>query len=474
MKFLGRNREIALLRDWQNRTEHSYLTVIYGRRRIGKTRLVEEAFQDARMIKFEGLQGQPSSAQRQHFLNQLAEASGRHEYRLIKTSDWIELLRLLAEFTREQTRSQPLILFFDEFQWLAAERTRLVSSLKYVWDNLLSHQRVHLILCGSVSSFLVKKVLHSKALYGRIQLELPLQPLSVPEIQGVFRPQRSIREVIELYMVMGGVPQYLQMVDPTRSVRLNLERLCFSPNGYLLREFDRIFASHFGTSIHYRTVLSTLALKPYANRAQLQKACRLDSGGRLTQYLEDLELAGFVDCYNPVDKPLARRIKRYRIVDPYVSFYFRFIKPAQSKIQRLRGQPSLGQFVTEKKLAVWRGLAFEHVCQQHTDLIAEKLGFGAVSHQAGSWFSRGDNGSGSQIDLMFVRADRVITLCEIKFQDARIGKSVVAEIERKRTRFPNPKKMTVETVLISASGVTDELLKEGYFNRILELETLFA
>ena len=110
MKFLGRNREIALLRDWQNRTEHSYLTVIYGRRRIGKTRLVEEAFQDARMIKFEGLQGQPSSAQRQHFLNQLAEASGRHEYRLIKTSDWIELLRLLAEFTREQTRSQPLIL----------------------------------------------------------------------------------------------------------------------------------------------------------------------------------------------------------------------------------------------------------------------------------------------------------------------------------------------------------------------------
>ncbi len=475
MKFLGREREKVLLRDWVHRDDRACLGVIYGRRRVGKTRLVEEALGELEVLKFEGLEGRPSTVQQRQFLDRLAELTGRREYKLIKTSNWTDILVLLADYVASRSQEKPVVVFFDEFQWMAAGRTRLVSSLKYVWDNHFSAKgRVRLLLCGSVCSFLVKKVVRSRALYGRINLEIDLKPLRLPEIVEVFSPKRSLKEVVELYMALGGIPQYLQMVDPPESVRGSLERLCFSPNGYLTTEFERIFASHFGSNPICRRILLTLARKRSADREQLQSACGLASGGRITEYLEDLEMAGFLEHTRPVDKPNSMRRNRYRISDPYLLFYFRFIRPALRRIRQSDDKPVFSRYVTDRKYDAWRGAAFELVCHQHAGLVAEKLGFSAVSYEHGSWFSRSQRDGAAQIDLVFLRADRVATLCEIKFQDASIGTEVIAEVIRKKQAFPNPRRFTVELVLVTASPVTDALARERFFNRVLELDRLFG
>ncbi len=471
MEFMGRSEEISQLCNWNKSGRPAFLSVIYGRRRIGKTRLVEETFKKSRLLTFEGLEGQSTKEQQMQFLARLASISGRKEYQLIKSASWTEILILLSDYIGKR----PTIIFLDEFQWLAASRSKLVSSFKYVWDNYFcKNNNVHVILCGSVCSFLLKKVIRSKALYGRIDLEINLKPLQLPEIKNLFRPKRSLRDVVEMYMSLGGVPQYLKMVDPSLSVRANLENLCFSPNGYLVNEFERLFASHFGTNRHYRKILLILAKHSFATREELQKGCNLDSGGRITRYLEDLETAGFIERYVPVDKPSASKINRFRIVDPYLIFYFRFIQSALKKINQPGRSPNFSSFVPDKRYYVWCGQAFESLCLAHSHLISEKLGFSAVNYNYGSWFSRQPDYKGFQIDLMFLRDDRVITICEMKFQDAKIGKNIIPEIARKRSLLPNPKNFTIETVLITASPATKELINERYFNRILTLSQLFG
>ncbi len=473
MKFIGRDREQKLLRAWEKRLPEGQLSVIYGRRRIGKTRLVQEVFGNSRLLRFEGLEGQSTAAQQRHFLDQLASLTGRREYAAIRSANWTEILEFLADYVASEAKpSEPLILFFDEFQWMAADRVDLVSRLKFVWDNRLVGLPVHLILCGSVSSFLVRKVLHSKALYGRIHLEIHLRPLNLPEVVP-FMSRRSLREVVDLYMALGGVPQYLEMVDSAKSTLLNLHELCFSPHGFLVDEFERIFASHFGRNPHYQKIVATLARKPNASRDALTRACKLASGGSLTQYLDELELAGFIERYVPVGRPLDSRINRYRLSDPYLLFYFKFIRPVRKQIKAGQDLPA-SRFLPEKKLFPWRGIAFERLCLAHADLIAAKLGFSAVSYEAGSWFARADSSLGAQIDLMFIRADRVITLCEIKYRNGKIGKGAIAEVQTKVTTYPNRAGMSIEPVLISASQVTHDLTDEGYFVHVLSLEDLFG
>jgi AAA+ ATPase superfamily predicted ATPase len=467
-EFWGRERELATLRGWER--DRSLLVTIYGRRRVGKTRLVEEAFRGKALLAIEGIEGEGQAAQQRLVLTRMAEFFARPELRLVRPESWIDVLSLLSECLEQR----PCVVLLDEFQWLAAGRSRLVSHLKYAWDNFFTKKnRVLLILCGSISSFMVDRVLKSEALYGRVDLELHLQPLALGELRDYFASRRSTRELVELYMIVGGIPQYLKIVDRRRSVYLNIEQLCFTPNGYLVNEFDRLFASHFGTNRRYREILLSLARRGWADRDQLQKDCRLGSGGRISDYLENLELAGFVESYGPIDKPGAVRNLRYRLADQYLLFYFKFVHDRRNEIAGLRGPVPRSRLLPDKRYHAWRGLAFERVCYLHRQEIASKLGFGAVSYRAGSWFAKGAGGQRTQIDLLFARADGVTTLCEVKFTDAKVGLELIDEVGRKLEIFPNPRRRTIEKVLISASEPSRQLQDAGFFNRILGLDAFF-
>jgi len=473
MQFIGRQYERACLAEWEKRLPRGTLSVLHGRRRVGKTRLIKEVFRKHELLFFEGLEGQSTRVQQQHFLEQLSRQTRRKKYLKLRPENWSQSLDLLADYVAERAKKgKTTVVFLDEFQWMAANRVDLVTRLKFLWDSRLADLPVHLILCGSISSFMVRKVVRSKALYGRVHIEILLRPLTLPEIAPLFA-KRNLREVMELYMAIGGVPQYLEMVDPTKSFILNMLKLCFARHGYLVEEFERLFASHFGRNLHYRKILEDLGKYPNLSRDAIAKSCKLDTGGTLTQYLEELELGGFIERYVPVGRPLHSKILRYRMSDPYLLFYFRFIQPALKQIQTGKEQPTT-RYLPDKKLNPWRGLAFERLCLAHADLIAAKLGFSAVSYEYGSWFRRTDKDPGAQIDLLFTRADNVVNLCEIKYRSAKSGKSLIQEVQSKIDQYPASPQASVEPILITASEVTDSLRNEGFFTHILTLEDLFT
>ena len=472
--FVGRDGPLQALRRFAEHPEQSRLTAIYGRRRIGKTRLVREAYRDLPMLDFEGIEGATSAAQRAHFRNTLYRHSRLEAHRVAATSDWTDLLILLAEHVGQT----PCVIFFDEFQWMAAGRSELVSKLKYVWDNFLIRAPVHLVLCGSVSWFIVNKVIRSQALHGRIDEVIALGPLGFPETRAGFFAKRSAVEALEYYLVTGGVPRYLELYDPHRSVRLSLAALSFRPGGYFVDELERLFVSHFGKVRHYRRVVELLADRGLATRTQIGQHLGIGSGGRVSDLVENLCLAGFVEAYGSVHNPASTHLKRYRIADPYLRFYFRFIAPLRRQIATSDGGIPLHRALPDRRYDTFRGLAFEHFCHQHAHLIAQRLGFSAVAYEHGSWFRRGDLATGAQVDLLFLRADRVVTLCEVKFRQ-RIGREIIADVESKVAALDGltlPRGRaggyTVERVLISALPPVSELADEGYFSRILTVDDL--
>lgn len=465
MNFTGRQREVEILQSVDIK-DKSKISVIYGRRRVGKTFLVENAFSQRGYIKIEGLEGESTKAQKEHFIRQ-CQNFFPDRFRLISANThWTQLLVLLSECLGKEEH----IVFFDEFQWLANNRKQLVSAFKYVWDNYFTkNNHVHMILCGSISSFIVKKVIRSKALYGRIDLEIHLQPLTINDMKVEVLKKRSIRDLFEIYFAIGGIPQYLEKFDLNCSPQLNIERLFFSPEGYFLQEFERLFVSHFGKNPTYKKILLHLAKVKFASREDLLRSLQMAEGGRLSDYLEELQLADFVEAYSSITNPSSATLVRYRIADPYLLFYFRFVHSNAKKIKK-----GYRQFISNQAYAIWQGLAFEYFCDRNHKLIANKLGFSAVQYEHGAWFKKRDMTQGAQIDLLFLRSDRVITLCEVKFQSEAVGQDVITAVQDKIKLLPNPKQLTIEPVLISASQASSELIKNGFFRSVLTTEDLLA
>jgi AAA+ ATPase superfamily predicted ATPase len=469
MRFVGRDRELAILAQAKE-AKRSTLTVVHGRRRVGKTTLAERAFADMRFFKFEGLEAGSEARQKEHFVSQLYRYSGLDEHRVASTRSWTDLLILLSRFIGDT----PCAVLFDEFQWMAAERATLVSELKYVWDNyFLKHNRCCLVLCGSVSSFVVKKVLRSRALYGRVDHEIDLKPFDLPTTIREFFGLADGRQILDYYLAAGGVPRYLELCDPARSARQNLTRYFFNRAGYLFQDLERLFVSHFGKVAHYRNIVDFLARRPNATKPEIERHCGLSSGGRVAELIQELVLADFIESYPSVHNPESHYLTRYRIKDPYLRFYFRFVAPVARRIKQQPDEVPIQQIVSEQRYRVWRGLAFEQCIREHSDLVARHLGFSAVRYDVGAFFKKQDQKSGFQVDLLFTRADDVVTLCEVKYAEA-VGREVIAQVDQKAARIVEElKPYAVHKVLITVFPPAPAIVKSGCFDDILTFESLF-
>lgn len=474
--FIGRKKEIQVLREpnWRNAGQ---LIVIYGRRRVGKTALVNEAYAGTTLWKFEGIEGGDTSAQIAIFLKSLQTFTGR-EFPIAQHSSWLLALEAFAEavkrFCAEASGSdKDLVILFDEFQWLAEMKSSLVALFKVVWDNSLAQiPTLKVILCGSVSSFIVKKVLRSKALYGRVTTEIHLRPLLLPEIGEFFGTKRQHREVLEIAMCFGGVPKYLEELNPRLSLQQNINELFLNPVGYFFTEVDRIFISHFGSNTIYRRIVEILSAGELTT-ADLAARCHTTRGGTFSATLQDLELAGFIERYVPVDKKTTSHSVRYRILDEYLHLYFSLLAPVQSDI--LHGTVSGSQLTASPKYAQWLGYAFERLCRRNAARIADLLRFSGIRYRAGSWFStRRETTNGVQVDLLFDRSDRMLTVCEAKYTDRLNTDTIIHNMERivKTLREVHPTK-GIETVLILGKEVAIPRPIEQYFNRIILAKELF-
>jgi len=463
--FVGRKRELKQLRASLDSPQSS-IAVVYGRRRIGKSALIRHALEERPALFFEGLENQSTSSQLSNFCLQLGRQTGRCG-KIDVPKTWREAFLLLEPVLKKA----PACIVLDEFQWLANYRSAAVSDLKMVWDQYLSQiPGVSLILCGSIASFMLRKVVKGAALYGRTDRVIHLREFSLAETREML-PDYGDDELWDAYMMLGGIPKYQELLRGYPSLYLAMEDLAFQENGFLVDEFDRIFVSHFGRNEDYARIIAALAAHPYGMfRKDLANSARVDLGGGLSRNLDDLESAGFIHSTRPVSKPANSKLVKYILSDAYLRFYYCFMRAKLSVIKSGKSTIRFPSLVQTPRFYSWRGRAFELACLQHAPLIARELGFHGVEYEFGPYFRMPRQGSkGVQVDLVFDRADNVLTLCEMKCSRAPLGKNVVDEMEEKaallREAFP---RKTVQNVLLYLGKITDSVARSPYLYRVMD------
>ena len=466
MKFIGRDLEIQELNKLYQSPE-AKLVVIYGRRRVGKSRLVEQFMRGKKHLRFEGLERLRTKAQLTHFLEDMSQQLDDPLLREASLDSWTPIFDYLTKYFAQQ--DEKTILFLDEFQWLAANQTKLVSLLKKYWDQYWSKQKVLLILCGSVSSYMIKRVILSKAFYGRINWELCLQPLNPQEILELLNAKRSADEVLQYALILGGIPKYLKEIDTHQSFDQNINKLFFTRSSIFLREYKRIFYSQFKEYRIYEAIIRYLKDSPRSLR-EISLHLKMASGGGFKSYLENLETALFITSYVPYNRKETSKLKTYKLTDEYLRFYFKYIEPNHKLIA---GNPNRNLFTQLIKPVwnAWLGFAFENFCLKNAGYLAEIMGFSDYVVQWGPYFQRGDDAF--QIDLIYLRSDQVITLCEIKYSHDQIPVAIVAEVEKKCQLIQLPRGYTLKRALISRFGPDKALKQLNYFHHSIQASDFF-
>ncbi len=467
--FVGRKNELKLLND-AYRSEKDELVVLYGRRRIGKSSLVKCFAKKKKFYyEFEALEGETTHGQIDHFSQQLKKQIDDPILDSVRFANWEQVFTYLTEKIIKRKTKAKKVLFLDELPWMAAGRIRLVSLLKYYWDNHWKGKHVMLILCGSVASFMVKKVLHSNALYGRTTIEILLKGFSPREAAYLLGKKRSREEILNYQLVFGGVPKYLEQINPNQSFNQNMNTLCFSPHGIMLKEVERIFYSQFREPRTYLKIINLLKNGIFS-LSEISSKTKIPSGGGLNQYLKNLERAEMIRSFIPFDRSGNSKFKKYTLADEFLVFFFKYIEPNLRVIKESSSQ-RLFETLTQNSFDPWLGFAFERFCLKHAGMLAFVMDFADDLLLASPYFRKNDERF--QIDLLYKRADRVITVCEIKHQNIKIGTHVIPEMQRKCALLKVPRGYALEKALISLYGPDNSLKDTGYFHHFVTLDDIF-
>ncbi|MBF0196199.1 MAG: AAA family ATPase [Planctomycetes bacterium] len=466
--FVGRKTELQLLEQSWN-SPRGELVALYGRRRIGKSSLVEQFLQNKyNTLLLEGLEDTSTVNQIKHCQKHLGLQKKDPLMGHLQFSNWEDFLNYLTEQYLNHFSDQKPILFIDEIQWLAAGQGKLISLIKFFWDNYWKKKNVMLILCGSVASFMVMRVIRSKALYGRLTLEMRLQGLPPVDALRLFNGKRNKEEVLRYLLVLGNVPKYLEEVKLNQSFNKNINRLFFTPHGLLKDEIHRIFYSQFKEANNYLRIVKLLKEK-LCTPSDISKQLSIASGGGLTSYLENLEMAGFITSHIPFGKGVRSKLKKYALADEFLIFYYKYVEPSIMLIENQQGT-QLFENVSSKSFESWLGFAFERFCLKNASMLSKLMGFEESVLLASPYFERGDKAF--QIDLLYQRSDNVVTVCEIKFHKHKVTTSVIPEMNKKIEKLTIPQGYSLEKALISLYGPDKSLLNAEYFDYIVTLDDI--
>ncbi|MGK5084255.1 ATP-binding protein [Bdellovibrionota bacterium FG-1] len=476
--FLGRAYEANIIHS-AIASKRAELGIVYGRRRVGKSSLLKHLQQTQADLYFEGLEGLQQAAQITHFVDQLAQQTRTVPAR---AQSWKDAFDAFTPFVAKGRH----YVVFDEFPWMASERSELVSLLKFYWDQYWKNNHgLTLVLCGSVAQFMVKHLVHSRALHNRKTFEIKLNPLPAHEARLFFKGLRSDFEIAKFLMIFGGIPKYLEQLDPSRSLSDNLDRLCFQKNGFFVNEFETVFKEQFRVTKTYEEITRVLA-KSSLSKENIAQKLKQAPGGGLTSYLKNLENADFVTRFSPLPLKAQSETKtvKYVLSDEWLRFYFTYMDPHLSSI-RSNTRRGLFDSITASSIDTYFGLAFERHCFKNIPNLLdqleipphEMLGYGPFFRQAPrsrSLRKKEHGAEGLQIDIVIHRRGHVLSIAECKFSSNPVGMEAVTEVERKLALLHAPKKYSIERILIAANGVTPQLEQAGYFHQILGLDALLT
>ena len=463
MAIVGRVREIdRLMRLCES--PRAEFAVVYGRRRVGKTYLIREFFKNSFAFYATGVAGGNARVQLAGFNESLRRAGG------VAAGDWFEAFRELVRLLERDNVSRDAVsgkrvVFIDEMPWLASPRTDFMPAFELFWNQWGSAQRdLLLIVCGSASSWIVKNLFKNRGgLHNRVTARIWLEPFTLAECEEYYRVNGHVlsrAQMIEIYMVFGGIPYYLDLLDRRCGLVQNIDNLCFSRSGELTSEFDELYHSLFRKADHHVAIVRTLGTKAKGlDMQEISNATGIAKGGTLTSLLDELEASGFIRRYAPFEKK--RRGSLYQLVDPFSLFYLKFMdKRAPSDFWSKNHQTS--------RVNAWRGYAFELVCLLHERQIRQALGIAAVSADVCSWRSQ-DSDPGAQVDLVIDRADGIINLCELKWSQGEyaINKAYDLQLRNKLVAFSQETrtKKALHLTMVTPFGV-----KRNAYHGVLQSE----
>jgi hypothetical protein len=453
--IIGRKSEQKELLE-AAKAEYSKFIAVYGRRRVGKTFLIRETFNYTFTFQHTGLARGNKGDQLLSFRASLENASGK-EYANFK--NWYEAFFALEKWLGSLPDGKKTV-FFDELPWMDTPRSNFISGLEHFWNSWASARKdILLIVCGSATSWIVNKLINNHGgLHNRLTNKIMLQPFTLAECEEYSDANKlglSRYQLVESYMIMGGIPFYWSLLKRELSLAQNIDTLFFDNDiEGLSHEYDHLYASLFNKPEPYEQVVTALAKKNKGlTRSEIAKSIGITSSGDLTRYLNELEWCGFIRKYNCLGKQTKDTL--YQLIDNFTLFYFQYIKGNKNNDSHFWTN-NLGSALHR----AWSGLAFEHVCLQHVTQIKKALGISGVLSNVYSWRTETDEEKGidkTQIDLLIDRNDGIINLCEMKFsaQEYAITQDEEMKLRRRRGNFieATHTKKAVHITLITPYGL---------------------
>ena len=469
--LIGRKAEIEVLEKAVNSNRPEFIA-IYGRRRVGKTYLIKQFFEENFTFYLTGMAGATTPLQIGNFISAYRQFSNLETNDIPK--DWFEAFGLLRKLI-DTKGSELCVVFLDEMPWLDTPRSNFVMALEHFWNSYgSSKNNLKLITCGSAASWMINKLINNHGgLHNRVTKRLHIQSFTLKETELFFQSKNIPLEryqIAELYLALGGIPFYLEEIENGLSVAQNIDKLYFSATGLLKNEYRNLFKSLFKDAENHEAIINALATKSKGLlREEIIKLAKISNGGSTSKALEELEHSGFIRKFQPFTGKIRNSL--YQLIDPFVLFYHQFIKDSKAE-----GEGVWISLANTPNYRTWSGYAFENICLLHITAIKRALGINGIYSENSAWRSQNKE-ENAQIDLLIDRKDGVISVCEMKFsnEEFTITKEYAEKLRKKLSVFrtESKTKKSLFLTMITTHGVQ----KNGYFLSLVQnsltLEDLF-
>ncbi len=473
--LIGRlkEKEVLLKALYSQKPE---MVAVIGRRRVGKTFLIQNIYADNMAFQMSGIQDATLKEQLKNFTYSITKTFGTLAP-IEKPTSWLDAFQQLIICLEAIPNDKKQVIFFDELPWLATRKSDFLKGLSFFWNSWAIQNNIVVVICGSSASWMIQKIVeHKGGLHNRLTKRIHLLPFNLFETKAFLKSLNvhfDHYQIIELYMAMGGIPHYLNEVEAGLSAAQNIEQICFSPNGLLNNEFARLYPALFENADNHIAIIKALAQKRQGlTRNEVLTLSKLSDGGGLTRCLDELIVSGFVSSYFPFGKKKKEML--YRLTDEYSLFYLQFIENKAHK-----GRNTWLELSQTQEYKSWSGYAFESLCLKHVAQIKKALGISGIYSETTSFYQKGKMGNeGIQIDLLIDRKDNTINIFELKFYNniMNLSKSYANDL-RDKVRIFKESTLTNKQVflnVLTTFGLKHNEYSIGLIDKAMTMDILFA
>ncbi len=477
--LIGRKKEQKEFMRLYN-SDESEMVVVYGRRRVGKTYLVNQVFAETGFtFKVTGLYKSKLPRQLENFTLALKEYFADEQ--ISQPKSWMEAFERLKEHLLKNKQPGKKVLFFDELPWMDTKGSKFLEAFEWFWNSWgCAREDLLLVVCGSATNWIINKLFkHKGGLYNRAGSKMFIRQFTLSETEQYLKKKGIEYErydIAQIYMMMGGIPYYLKQLEPGRTLADNVDNCFFRTNGKLWDEFDNLYETLFAESEIYVRIVEALAGKMIGlTREEIISITKLPDNGMTSKALKDLVKCGFVRSYQYYGHKT--KSQTYQLADFYTMFYFKFVRDNYGQDEHF-----WTHLLDNPKKNAWLGYGFEQLIKDHIEQVKNALGIGAVLTTQSCWFAEkrdiADEGiDGAQIDLLIDRRDKAINICEAKFYSSEfvIDKEYSHKLRNKIAAFKSvvkTRKALVPT-MITTFGVKRNAYS-GNVQQEVVLDDLFA